>query len=194
MFKSLTIVILTILGFIPIFGETGNDGKQPYFIENKGQWDNTVRFVSKNCPLNVVVSDNGLYYDFYKDDKGDNGIHRKGQVVLMEFVGSEVSSEISGSSETAPYFNFFKGNNPTKWASGCRTFNKVVSKVYENIEAVYYFDNNLPRYDFVINPGANPEQVRIKFIGADIVDIKDNKLTFSTQIGTLYQGSLTAYQ
>jgi uncharacterized protein (TIGR03437 family) len=61
--------------------------------------------------------------------------------------------------------NYYLGNDPEKWRTDVPHFGRVrYHDVYPGIDVIYYGNaqGNL-EYDFIIQPGANPHQVRIAF-------------------------------
>jgi hypothetical protein len=119
----------------------------------------------------------------------------KGHVVNMKFL-SNSKSEFSGNGLKKTYYNYFIGNDPSKWASKVPLFTNIsVSNVFDGIDAVYYYENTGLRYDIIVNPNANPDQIKMQFEGADGISINEKgDLVFSTSIGDRSQCKLFAYQ
>ncbi len=81
--------------------------------------------------------------------------------------------------------NYFIGNDKTKWASNCRIFKGITYKdVYPGIDVRYYSDgaSNL-KYDFIINPGADVNNIAMKYSGVNKLSVKNNQLVISTSLG-----------
>lgn len=67
--------------------------------------------------------------------------------------------------------------------------------IYPGIDAALYFEEGLPRYDIMVAPHADPNDVRIRFTGAEKIWINPSgDLAMTTSLGTLYQRKLFAYQ
>ena len=81
------------------------------------------------------------------------------------------------------YNNYFIDNDPKKWASGCRIFQAVTYKnVYPNIDVRYYTDNGKLKYDIIVQPGGNPQQIAMIFDGADDIKLKQGNLIIKTSV------------
>ncbi len=180
------------------------------FIENKGQWDSEVRYLTSTEGLNAWITSNGVVYDFFTFVDGVDGpqieydpnidpailnTSIKGHVVNMNFL-SNSKSEFSGIELKKTYNNYFIGNDPSKWASKVPLFTNIsVSNVFEGIDAHYYYENTGLRYDIIVNPNANPDQIKMQFEGVDGISINEKgDLVFSTSIGDRSQCKLFAYQ
>ena len=67
--------------------------------------------------------------------------------------------------------NYFIGNDPSNWHSGVPTYAKAeYSSIYPGIDLVYYGNQRRLEYDFVVAPGADPNPIRIQFVGAKRLD------------------------
>jgi RHS repeat-associated protein len=68
--------------------------------------------------------------------------------------------------------NYLTGAKSADWQTGIETFGRLTYKeVYFGIDQVYYGKNGQLEYDFVVAPGADPNQIVIKFEGADEVEL-----------------------
>jgi len=82
----------------------------------------------------------------------------------MKLVGAQNSAPIAGLEELPGKVNYFKGNDPAKWRTGIPTYGKVkYSQVYPGVDLVYYGNQRQLEYDFVLAPGADPQQIRLAF-------------------------------
>lgn len=163
-----------------------------WFIENKGQWDENVKFLAQKNNLNLIVTNKGLVYDFY--DVVNNDLTRR-NVISMELIGANQNLIVSGEKNGEAYFNFFKGNNESKWASDCSLFGEVILKdVYKDIDMVLMTDGGNPRYDFIIRQEGNPLDIRIKYDGVINTIIKDNEISLKSFFGEIFNNRLRAFQ
>ena len=67
--------------------------------------------------------------------------------------------------------------------------------VVPNVDARYYFDAGIPRYDLIVRPGAKPSSIRMKFDGAENLRVDNQgRLNYDTTLGTVQERNLTVYQ
>jgi len=177
------------------------DSAASAFIENKGQWDAQAHFLSRTNGLNLWVTDDGAVYDFNRFVRTPAGASRKrsgfieGHVVRASFVNARPSA-VSGEVELGGRYNYFIGNEPSRWATGARGFsNAIAAQPYNGISIRYGIDQGSARYDVIVAPGADPSQVGLKLDGADGLQILPNgNLLIKTSIGVIEERGLTAYQ
>jgi hypothetical protein len=113
----------------------------------------------------------------------------------MTFVNARPSA-VEGANQQQAKFNYFIGNDRSKWASNVPSYSQAVAQnPYDGISIRYSIDQGAPRYDVIVKPGADPSQVGIKIEGADNARVLPNgNLELKTSLGTVEERGLTAYQ
>lgn len=113
----------------------------------------------------------------------------------MSFVNTR-PTVVTGQDEQKTKYNYIIGNDCSKWFSNVPSFSEVVARQpYDGVSIRYSIDQGAPRYDVVVEPGADPTQVGIKIDGADATRILPNgNLEFQTSLGPVQERGLTAYQ
>lgn len=185
---------------------------EQWFIENKGQWPEDVLFFAQIHGLNAWITKVGITYDFYatkenyKEDRisqmlfYDNLRHksmrRYGQIVNWKFENSNKHPLAEGKKKYKAYYNYFIGKDKKKWASFVGLYKEVyIKNIYKGIDARYYFDDGLIRYDFIVQAGADPAQLALTIEGCDKVFINNGgELVYSTRFGDVKQAGLKVYQ
>lgn len=67
--------------------------------------------------------------------------------------------------------NYFVGTKE-RWRTGVENFTRVAYRsVYPGIDVIYYGNQNQLEYDFVLRPGADPGMIRLRFRGAQGVQL-----------------------
>lgn len=179
---------------------------QPAFIENRGQWSSQTKFMAEVNGMNVWITDKGMVYDVYSTNEKANSVfehrnivtpsnRRSGQVISMEFENMNKGIMVAQEQQSA-YRNYFIGNNRDVWKVNVPTFNKVtIREIYKGIDVLYSFQDNMPRYDFIVHPGADPNDITLRFQGADSVRVNEkNGLQLSTNLGDVVHGNIYAFQ
>jgi hypothetical protein len=78
--------------------------------------------------------------------------------------------------------------------------NIIIHNIFNGIDIRYYFNNESDgsigfRYDFIVNPGADLSQIKIKLDGTDKYEINNvGELVLHTSIGEIKHGRLFTYQ
>ena len=101
----------------------------------------------------------------------------------LEFVNSSEQVEIRGDKSLDTYNNYFIGNDPSKWQSNCKVYQAVIYKnIYPNIDLRYYTENDQLKYDLVVHPGGNPDNIILKYKGADKLIVRNGQITVQTSV------------
>lgn len=174
------------------------------FVENRGQWDARAQYLAQMPGLNLWVTGDGVVYDFHQfvpnrnSRPGPHNLPLKGvtygDAVKMTFVGAKPALAF-GKTRLAGTFNYFRrGQNQTY--THIQRFDEVSSReMYNGITARYYFDQGMPRYDLIVKPGANPNQVQMRLEGARSLQMLPNgNLRIDTPMGPVEEKGLTVYQ
>jgi hypothetical protein len=170
-------------------------GKLPLSFEaNHGQTDNKVKFLSRGHGYSLFLTGNEAVIALKKtalQSEEMNGLAGRklvekqkmgavgGTAVRMELVGANASPRVVGAEELPGKANYFIGNDPAKWRTNVPTYAKVKYEgVYPGVDLVYYGNQGQLEYDFVVAPGVDPSEVRLKFRGVrkPQVDEKGNLL------------------
>lgn len=176
------------------------------FIENKNQLPEQVLYHSKLNFGELFIEKNSNTFVFY-DTKIGNGIHHnenyaplqnqniKFHSVKMEFVNANISSVYSSENKQSAYFNYFIGSDYSKWASNVFSYSDVISKnIYAGIDLHYYSVDKIIKYDYVVNPFADANLIKIKYSGADKIEIENNELLLHTSVGVIKEILPEVYQ
>jgi len=112
----------------------------------------------------------------------------------IEFVGAN-NPTIETKGESEAYYNFFYGQDPSRWKSGLRAYRELLySSIYKNIDIRFYSSHEALKYDVIVKPGGDPNDVQLKFIGLKKINIRNNRLKLLTAVGDIEEYIPRAYQ
>jgi hypothetical protein len=115
--------------------------------------------------------------------------------VLLKLQNHQTNPKAEGKIKQAGYYNYLIGNDPSKHASNVGLYKEaVVKNVYNGIDLRYYFDNGYLRYDFIVQPGADPTQIKFELDGEFKEYLKNNILCYTTRFGEVQMQDLYVYQ
>ncbi|WP_455393139.1 DUF7948 domain-containing protein [[Eubacterium] cellulosolvens] len=185
------------------------------FTENHGQLKNDdVRFYDQGG--SVWFTDDGVWFEFreYPETRGQGSevtqvnefrlatdnwlpkIKEYERVILkQEFMGANLVRPI-GRERLSWDNNFFYGNDSSKWCPKVPNYGEVYyENLYDGIDLKYYITNKGLKYDFMVNPGGDIGQIKIKYLGAEGLNIDNSgNLIIRTQFQDLIDGGLFVYQ
>ena len=160
--------------------------QSPAFEENKGQvkgFDGSehleVKFIFQKGNLKIFLLRNGLAYQFEKQNNLKNNIRLENTTfensydsltnietyrMDMELIGSNTNAEIIKDERSNDYSNYYNHE-----ALDVHSFKKIIYRnIYKGIDWVIYItENNELKYDFIVNPGADYKEIRMKYNHAE---------------------------
>ncbi|MFW3146213.1 MAG: hypothetical protein ACMUIE_05330 [Thermoplasmatota archaeon] len=148
------------------------------FIENKGQWDRELSYIATASFGHIGIGNGGIYYDVCLGED-------RGQVIGYGFVRANVHNTI-GSDEKGPVHNYFLGPETSMWASGAGEFGKVIcEEVWNGIDLFYSVDGRDSKYEFLMRPGSDHEDIRLQVQGQNDLIIEPDGLKMELDDGSV---------
>jgi PKD repeat protein len=186
----------------------------PGFVENKGQWNEDVKFLARLKALNFWVTKSKIVFDFYQIESEQNKktenpgnlvskienvnfLNRKGCVIEMSFSTDPAKTfSVKGNAKQEGYLNYLLGSSSAEPVTYVSKFSEIyLSKVSEGIDMKIYFDQGYLRYDLIVSAGADLSQFKIILNGQDGLSVSnENELEFMTSLGQIFHKDLNAYQ
>ena len=160
------------------------------FIENKGQWDSRVQYRGDVSNGAFFIRSGGFTVlqhnpqDFASIGRLLHGQNADGSALKsdqkftlrshsynVDFVGASSNIKAVPGKIVQSYNSYFIGNDPSKWASGCRIYQAItLENVYPNVDVRYYTDNEFLKYDIIVKPGGDVSKIALKYDGTDNVE------------------------
>ena len=167
------------------------------FIENKGQILNqngepntdVIYLWASGQGMNVQFRPDGLSFDTYTKRKTSDNDEHKTQIDFhrldMRLLGANPQAEMVAALPLPAHANFYA---PGSKAEGLKSFEKILyENIYRRIDLEVGLSENGKqiKYDFILHPGADLSDIRIRYQGHDSVEEKDGALHFSLSGKTL---------
>ena len=154
------------------------------FIENKGQQPSLVKFDAPIANGSLFLAEDAIYYNtvnqqdianWYEnmhEDLNRNGSVVHGHAIKVKFLGSNRNIEIKGADLRSDTRNYFIGNDHSKWASACAVYDKIIYEdIYNHIDMEIYVNGTGYKYDFIVHPGGDPQDIQLQYEGADELQV-----------------------
>ena len=159
---------------------------QPLAFEaNRGQTDASVKFLTRAQGFTLFLM------------PGETVLRgRNADVLRMKLQNANQSPNLVGESREARISNYYIGNDRSKWLTGVPNYGQVrYQNVYSGIDMVYHSDQRQLEYDFVVKPGADPNQIRVAFEGASKMSItRQGELELQSAAGDTVNHKPVVYQ
>ena len=89
-------------------------------------------------------------------------------VLRMKLEGANAAAKVTGLQELPGKSNYFIGHDPKKWRTNVPNYARVkYADIYPGVDLVYYGNQRQLEYDFVVQPGADPQQVAFQIAESD---------------------------
>jgi hypothetical protein len=112
----------------------------------------------------------------------------------MELIGANTGINIYGDKQNSQYYNYYLAHC-SNGVTNVPTFEKVVyENIYNGIDMVCYRVNDDFKYDFIVHPGADPNQIQMHFVGGEVFIKDDGSLLVQSNYGSILQDAPTTYQ
>ena len=189
---------------LPIKARFVSLGQTPLHFEPSGEpagapsGEKDATFVARGPGYSLRVGASGMAMHLRA------GIDEPAVPLHLNIVGADAGAHGTGLERLPGESNYYLGNDPSHWRTDVPHFAKVrFNDVYPGIDVVYYDAaregrsqrSRLLEYDFIVEPGADPKQIRLAFDGAEYVSIdKDGGLRLHTAAGDVRQYRPVVYQ
>ncbi|MBN8702711.1 MAG: gliding motility-associated C-terminal domain-containing protein [Bacteroidetes bacterium] len=120
---------------------------------------------------------------------------RKGYRIDVDFIGGNTHPSIIKTDEVEGFNSYYYEHCP-QGITNVKGYNKVTyQNVYNNVDVLFYGTKESGlKYDIVVKPGGNTNDIQLKYVGADNVKIENGKILLETSIGTITEWMPKVYQ
>ncbi len=213
------ILSLCIILMASILSFAGVNHKDPdtlgghiIFVENMGQWEQSFAYKADLPTGQLFLYDNRLVVDlrdkamvaelmrFKMLSPEEKKLRKQPDNIInahcyeMEFIGA-LYPEMRAESQIEPYYNYYLGNDKSRWKSNVHGFENVKYKnLYQGIDLSVGVENGSLKYEFAVSPNASVNDIRIKYNGVDNIRIENGNLIFGTSLGSVTELRPLAWQ
>src|SRR5947208_5933907 len=122
------------------------------FTPNAGQTDPRVRYSAQGAGFSVFLTRREAMLALQRPGKRGRG---RGVALALRFLGSNRNVAIRGERPGPARVNYLLGNDPAKWHTGLRTYERVVYRnLWPRVDMVLAGQNGELKYEFLLRPGA----------------------------------------
>ncbi|MGP4038682.1 DUF7948 domain-containing protein [Gracilibacillus sp. D59] len=184
-----------------------------HFIPNHGQVDEKVSFYAKDAASSVFFTPEEVVFAFMERDNSESFSEQKkqlsgvdnlpkesskkhGTAFALQFINANKEVTIGGQKKLQGKVNYLKGNDPHKWYTNMSTYQETVyHEIWPNIDGVFRGENGKLKYEWVVQPGADPNDIQLGYKGIDDVSIdREGNLEINTPLGTFIDERPISYQ
>lgn len=211
-FSYLILFCWTLFTLIPTNGYSQEflkltNSSEFLFQENKGQLTDEIKFSLETLGSNLYLRTHGFSYHLY--DYGSFAEQLKTQhdgttavpkdiqnhLIHQTFLNSKVPV-ISKRKPSPTIFNYLYGEDEKNWGQHVKSYSEIYcDEVYKGIDLRYFTKNKKVKYELLVEPWANPNQIQMSYQGATAIEVNDRgQLVIITSLDTIIEETPYLYQ
>ena len=188
------------------------------FTPNLGQWEEDFLFKSRMKDGGSIFLESDAFTFLYFEEAKFSWLHHNSCVhtnnedpshndycqdpeigqhaYQMQFLDANSAAICTGKDKRKYHENYFLGNNPNRWKGSVPVFSRVhYNDLFDNIDLEVYSQGNILKYDYIIQPGGEIEDIKVTYKGLDDIYIDGNgNLILVTSINQINEMAPYAYQ
>ncbi len=167
------------------------------FIENQGQTNARVRYYARGNGYAFYMTPSEVMLTFAKQGEATTARQTPDGVALaLQFLDSNPGVEPQGAQRTAGVINDLRGSDPSQWHTQIPQFRDIIYPgLWPGIDLRLREQSGVLKYEFHVQPGASPSDIRLAYDGADNLGLSAaGGLQITTPIGVLEDSVPLSYQ
>ncbi len=175
------------------------------FEPNRGQTDPVVKYLSRNAHYNLFLTSNEAVFAMPVPAKDEpsrrrhrtwNPRPKPESVLRLSLLGANHSPTVKAETQISGHSNYLIGNDPSKWVRDVEQFARVnYSNLYPGIDLTFYGQQRQLEFDFIVQPGADPQKIAMGVTGANSMRTDSaGDLVLASAAGDLRLHKPLAYQ
>lgn len=217
---ALTLGIFSSQAQSPVFQKTKLHSRPPQnknfkFVENKNQWETSIRFRAAIPSGFMFLKKDGLQYTYY-DAKTMGQLHTsqaqssaasrskqqapqsqtiKAHSFEVKFKNANPQTKIIAQEGVSEKMNYFLGNDPAKWATDVQSYHTLYyQNLYPSVDMKLYERNKSLKYEFIVAPNTSPKIITMQYNAADGISVENGNLVVQTSLGKVIEKHPYCYQ
>lgn len=186
---------------------------QVRFIPNMNQWNDGSLFHADIPSGRIFFGDHKITYTFFSANDV-NRIHHQLDTVRdpvtearvkaskincyafeVQFAGASEAATMTGADKASAVCSYFIGNDTSKWRGAIPMYNTLLySSVYPGIDLKYSSQRDALKYDFILHPHANADDIQMVYSGQQSLTTRDGALEIGAGFLTVREVIPAAYQ
>lgn len=158
------------------------------FEENRGQAPDEVRFLARTADfLLLLTGREAILVPWNRAASTPQEGSPAPSVVRMTFPGSDGETHIAGEQAESARTSYLRGSDPAGWHGNVPNYRRVrYTSLYPGIDLLFYGGGGRIEYDFVVQTGADPDQITVDFQGVSSLRLNPKgELALETPAGEL---------
>ena len=192
--KKTIFVLLVLIISIKAFGSHAHHHTGLKFEKNLGQWNTSAKYRLNVKGGKVYISNKSLVFDLYSlqdvhtiskkmhltknlidFNNQDNFV--RAHSYQVNFKGANNNVQYKGIDKFEEYKNYILGSDKSKWKSNIPLYHELIGdNLYSKIDIKMYSKEENYKYDFIVHPGANINDIKMEYTGVDNITLVNGDL------------------
>jgi hypothetical protein len=213
MYSKLKVLFFFICLFIAQFVNADTDHNHQAtnlkYVPNAGQWESNVvykaqigngsLFLEKDAFTFSLVNGEDLHEAhelIHNDVQAGMNYTIHNHAYKVNLLNANPNVYLESMDELPTSLNYFLGSDNSKWGSDIHAATIVkYNAIFAGIDAFVYSQNGDLKYDFIVQPNANVNQIALNYEGLDAIGINEKgDLMLTTSLGEFSELKPYAYQ
>ena len=193
----------TFFIFLFLYLSTSAHDNELNFIKNLGQWNSKVNYKVNLQGGHLFIENQTLTYVFHdahnlhhihelEHEKGNdfNPLNHKidAYAFKVDLLNSNDAVIIKPHNQRKEYYNYFIGNDSKKWAVKVPLYKDISYKsIYNGINLNFYSKGLNLKYDFIVSPKSDPNQIQLKYNDTEEAQIINGALHIDIGFNTIIE-------
>jgi gliding motility-associated-like protein len=180
----------------------------PSFVENRGQWPEAVTHRAELPGATIWLERGAVLIDRYDagameriahahvhPDEGAAPRSVQHHTLRLRFAGASTTGPVEAIGVRPGAYNYLIGNDPHRWGRNAHAFAAVVQHaIHPGIDLRMRTEGNAFKYDLLLAPGSDIDDVRLVYEGQDGLTIGPDRIEVRTALGAMIETIPLAYQ
>lgn len=202
---------------VPGVGDTGRvertrvarslDALSGSFVPNRGQLDRRVKYYAGGPDHALYLLRDGITHAFGRPEHAETDRRPSarevatsrgfsGHALKASFIGANRGALLVPRAKRTTKVSYFAGKRAATWRTGLPTYGGIVYKgLYPGVDLTYRMTSRGAKYEYVLAPGADYEDIQVRYEGADSLRLgPSGDLVIGTPVGDLKDSAPHIYQ
>ncbi len=176
------------------------------FVPNLGQWgDYPFLYKGLSANADIYLEPDGVKYVVghsqnlkkihdYKYNPSESGTLYY-HSYKAKWVGANPNPKTQPNKKQDYYHNYFLGDDPSRHHGNVGVYRGVTYlELFKNIDLYFTTDKGQLKYEYVVKPGGNPNEIQMEFTDVDKIEIVKGELIITTSVGKVREMAPYVYQ
>lgn len=190
----------------------------PTFIENRGQFDQRVKFQVRSSGPTLWLTGQEIVFDLLRTKPGESATPTEEStrlphigsrqsptpaigamerlVIAEEFVGASDDGVVEAEDQQPGIYNYFKGSDPEKWVTHVHGYSRVIYRnLWSGIDLNVHRNGPNLEQEFVVRAGGDLSRVQVAYRGIERLRLgEDGSLVVRSAFGEFRESAPRIYQ